>query len=262
MGRIEAEQRAKEAAASYAAIGQLPGEEDDLGTRIAWPRRDGQGRWVRVLKGGENGIGRHLPSCIRPGIVVQQRTLSRLDSVRKRAEIREVIALGQRLIAMLRHWTMSAAGRRAIEIEAERRRGEALVETAGQLRRKEVLDQRARKAEGVARTGAREVNKLRQKNDTLKESNAFDQEVTDALAEAEEEFKRRTASLRHARDRLARAEVSMVSAADAECARPHCRLCLVLLAVSANPHAHAHRRSIHSQPTSVIPPPPSRGLPR
>ncbi|KAA0156537.1 hypothetical protein FNF31_05890 [Cafeteria roenbergensis] len=206
VARIEAEQRAKEAAASYAAIGQLPGEEDDLGTRIAWPRRDGQGRWVRVLKGGDNGIGRHLPSCIRPGIVVQQRTLSRLDSVRKRAEIREIIALGQRLISMLRHWTMSAAGRRAIEIEAERRRGEALVESAGQLRRKEVLDQRARVAEGVARSGAREVNKLRAKVDALKESNAFDQAVTDGLAEAEQEFKRRTASLRHARDRLARAE--------------------------------------------------------
>lgn len=235
VARIEAEQRAKEAAASYAAIGQLPGEEDDLGTRIAWPRRDGQGRWVRVLKGGDNGIGRHLPSCIRPGIVVQQRTLSRLDSVRKRAEIREIIALGQRLISMLRHWTMSAAGRRAIEIEAERRRGEALVESAGQLRRKEVLDQRARVAEGVARSGAREVNKLRAKVDALKESNAFDQAVTDGLAEAEQEFKRRTASLRHARDRLARAEVSLLPALKNPPMRPTKR--------SARPRLDASRMS-------------------
>lgn len=146
--------------------------------------------------------------CIRPGIVVEQRTLSRLDAVRKRGEIREVLALGQRLTSMMRQWALSSAGRRAIEIESERRRGESLVEVQGQRRRVAVLKQREEAAEAAARAAARDVNEQRAKVKALKESNAFDQESENTKAAAEVMFKTRTEEMLHARDRLARGQVS------------------------------------------------------
>jgi Leucine-rich repeat (LRR) protein len=206
LARIEAESRALEAAAVYKASGQLPGEEDDIGTKVKWPRRDDLGRWVRVARGGENGIGRHLPKCIRPSIVVQQRTLSRLDATRKQNEVKEVLALGQRLIGMMRQWAMSAAGRRAIELEAESRRSNSLVELSGQIRRCDVLKIRSETAETAARTAAAHVNDLREKVQLLKESAAFDKNAEEELEREEERFKSLVRDLQYCRERLVRGE--------------------------------------------------------
>jgi hypothetical protein len=205
--RIESEQRALEAAAAYTAVGQLAGEEDDIGTKVKWPRQDAKQNRIRVLRGGRHGVGRHVPVCVRPGIVVEQRTLSRLDAVRKRAEIREVLALGQRLTVMMRQWALSSGGRRAIEMESEKRRGESLVEVRGQRRRVAVLKQRQQAAEEAARNSAREVNQLRDKAQALKASNAFDQDAADTKEKSEANFKVRTAELKHSNERLARGQV-------------------------------------------------------
>lgn len=80
---MEAEVRALEAAANARATGTLPGEDDDIGVPVKWAKFTEKGERIRVRNGKGDGIGRHVPVCVRPGIVVQQRTLSRQDAVRR-----------------------------------------------------------------------------------------------------------------------------------------------------------------------------------
>lgn len=133
--------------------------------------------------------------------------------------MREILALGQRLIALMRKWALSPQGRRAIEMEAEGRRARCYREREEQRTKVEMLKERSQRAEDAARAEARQVLALRQRMKELQDASAFDNATEEELAEAEKRFEKLTSALDLARKRVARAD-NRLKALETRATRP------------------------------------------
>lgn len=69
---------------------------------------------LRELERDEKQRSYHEPFCVRPGLIIQQRTPTRQEAARQRRELLEQLAVGNRLESMLVYWSRSSVGRRVL----------------------------------------------------------------------------------------------------------------------------------------------------
>lgn len=191
------------AAADALRTGLHPGEDDDVGEAVRWPRRDADGRRLRVVELPDEPA-RHEPACVRPGYVIAQRTLTREEASRRGTELREVIALTQRMIHLMRAWAVTPQGKRRIERRANAIRARAILKASqaeAEVREQVRLVETKRTA-AAGKAAAYKATKEAYRK--VQASNAYDHELEVQIDETKLDMEEAAVALRLEEDRLRR----------------------------------------------------------